>query len=94
MQSDALEEFEGKIRENIEKLGGDYEPLGNPSYHGRHLCVFLTNNEWFITNKKKALILHFQEVQTCHRVKATNILNVPQLNVSPLKHDKRKEIDF
>ena len=44
--------------------------------------------------QKKALILHFQEDQTYHRVKATNILNVPQLNVSPLKHDKRKEIDF
>lgn len=30
----------------------------------------------------------------CYRLKATNILNVPQLNVSPLKQDKRKEIDF
>jgi len=40
--------------------------------------------------QKKAPVLHFQEVQTCHKVKATNMLNVPQLDVSPLKHNKRK----
>lgn len=40
-------------------------------------------------HQRKAPILHFLEVQTCHKVKATNILNVPQLNVSPLKQKER-----
>ena len=51
-----------------------------------HYCL---NNEWFITNLKKALILLFQEVQTCYRLKTANMLNGSQLNVSPIKQGKR-----